>query len=138
RPEHVEYYNWIREMLGEDGEIRIDLPFPELKDLYANAYCVVYSPMNEDFGIVPLEAMSSRKPCIAVNEGGPKEIITPETGFLVNSVEEMAGRMQYLSERPEDVEGMGKKGRAYVEKNFSWERFLSRFKDVCMKVGGIS
>lgn len=138
RPEHVQYYDWLRRYMQDDGEIRLNLSFQELKKLYSNAYSVLYSPVNEDFGIVPLEAMASRKPCIAMNEGGPKEaLVNGQTGFLVNSIEEMANRMNYLAERPDETEEMGRKGREHVEKNFSWERFLERFEKRCMKVGGL-
>ena len=139
RAEHVSYFEWIRQRLGEDGEVYVNLQFPELKRLYSNAYTVLYSPIDEDFGIVPLEAMSSRKPCIAINEGGPKEVILEgKTGFLVNSIDEMAERMSFLAERPEEVERMGKKGRGHVEKHFSWDKFLKRFSEVCTQVGGKS
>ncbi len=137
RPEHLQYYEWLRNYMGNDGEIRLDLPFSELKNLYSNAYSVLYSPVNEDFGIVPLEAMASRKPCIAVNEGGPREVIeNGKTGFLVDSIMEMTEKMEYLAGRPEEVERMGKLGRAHVEKHFSWDRFLGRFGEVCRKIGG--
>lgn len=44
---------------------------------------VVYTPPNEHFGIVPLEAMAAFRPVIAVNSGGPLESVAPEsTGFL--------------------------------------------------------
>lgn len=36
---------------------------------------VVYTPANEHFGIVPVEAMYARKPVIACNNGGPTESI---------------------------------------------------------------
>ncbi|MFH0817232.1 MAG: glycosyltransferase family 4 protein, partial [Candidatus Micrarchaeota archaeon] len=137
RPEHVAYYEWLKERLGNDGEIMLDLPFPELKKLYANAYSVLYSPIDEDFGIVPLEALASRKPCIAVNEGGPKEVVqNGKNGFLVNSIDEMAERMEYLAGRPQEVEIMGKAGRVHVEKHFSWGKFLERFEEACREVGG--
>ena len=135
RPEHVAYYEWLKGYLGDDGKIVIDLPFEQLVSLYANAYAVLYTPINEDFGIVPLEALASCKPVIAVNEGGPREVVVDgENGFLVNSPEEMAARMEYLAAHPDEVEGMGRSGRRHVERNFSWERFLSRFGEVCRKL----
>jgi alpha-1,3/alpha-1,6-mannosyltransferase len=44
---------------------------------------VIYTPSNEHFGIVPLEAMAASRPVIAVNNGGPLEsIVDGHTGFL--------------------------------------------------------
>lgn len=52
--------------------------------LLAACRAVVYSPQNEHFGIVPLEAMASARPVIACNSGGPLESIRDGvTGFLV-------------------------------------------------------
>jgi glycosyltransferase involved in cell wall biosynthesis len=134
REDHVKYYEKISKMCRDDVKIKLNVSDREFNSLYANCYSVLYSPIDEDFGIVPLEALSSYKPCIAINEGGPKEIlIDGETGFLVNSSKEMASKMSYLAERPEVVEEMGKNGRKYVERNFSWGRFLKRFKEVCEK-----
>jgi alpha-1,3/alpha-1,6-mannosyltransferase len=43
----------------------------------------VYTPQHEHFGIVPLEAMASSRPVIAVNSGGPTESVrSGSTGFL--------------------------------------------------------
>jgi len=135
RPEHAAYYEWVKRYLGPDGRVVIDLPHDDLISLYSRCYSILYSPINEDFGIVPLEGMASCKPVIAVNEGGPREvIISGETGFLVSSPSEMADRMAYLAERPELAEEMGRNGRRRVEEKFSWERFLRRFGEVCEKV----
>ena len=43
--------------------------------LLQHAVCVVYTPENEHFGIVPLEAMACGTPVLAVNSGGPLESI---------------------------------------------------------------
>lgn len=61
----------------------------ELKDLYANCKAAIYVPVNEDFGLVPIEAMASGKMCIAANEGGCREtVIEAKTGFLISPDEE--------------------------------------------------
>lgn len=56
----------------------------QLFDLYARCAAVVYMPLGEPFGLVPVEAMASGKPCIAVNEGGCREtVLNGKTGFLI-------------------------------------------------------
>lgn len=46
---------------------------------------VLYTPSNEHFGIVPLEAMACSRPVVAVNSGGPLESVTDSvTGYLKN------------------------------------------------------
>lgn len=134
RREHVEYYNRIREMLGEDGEVMVNLPTEKIVELYSNCFAVLYTPVNEDYGLVPLEAFASYKTCIAINQGGPREVVREGVGYLVNDAEEMAGRMSYLAENEAEAERRGKAARKYVERNFSWEMFMKRFEEVCREV----
>ncbi|MBI5046932.1 glycosyltransferase family 4 protein [Candidatus Micrarchaeota archaeon] len=128
RPEHQNYYKKIKALCNEDISVETNVTEERLVDLYATCNCVLYTPVNEDFGLVPLEALASGKPCIARNEGGPREtIIDKKDGFLVNSIFEMAERMEFLAKNPEQAEKMGSVGRTKVKKDFTWERFLKRF-----------
>lgn len=45
------------------------------KKLLQNAECVLYTPKNEHFGIVPCEAMYCNVPVIADKSGGPIESV---------------------------------------------------------------
>jgi glycosyltransferase involved in cell wall biosynthesis len=134
RAEHLAYCEKIRSMLGDDGEMMVNVPAGKLTELYSNCLCVLYTPVNEDYGIIPLEAFASYKPCIAINQGGPKELVRKGAGYLVNDAGEMAERMGYLAGHVEQAEEMGKAARKYVEREFSWDRFLKRFGEVCMKL----
>lgn len=56
----------------------------ELKELYARCKAVIQTPIDEDFGLIAIEAMASGKPCLAVDEGGFREtIIHSKTGLLI-------------------------------------------------------
>lgn len=64
--------------LGVDG--RIDFPGAvdddQLLRLYSEAMAVVYTPFDEDFGYVTVEAFLSRKPVVTVSDaGGPLEFV---------------------------------------------------------------
>lgn len=55
-----------------------------LKNLIGRCIATIYIPINEDFGMSPLEGMTAGKPCIGVNDGGLREtIIDGKTGILV-------------------------------------------------------
>lgn len=68
--------------------IKNNLSEKELINLYANCLATIYLPLNEDYGLIPIESMASGKICIAANEGGCKEtIIHGKTGFLIKANE---------------------------------------------------
>lgn len=57
-------------------------PFGELKDALARCRALVF-PGEEDFGIVPVEAMASGRPVIAYDRGGIRDtVVDGETGLL--------------------------------------------------------
>lgn len=56
----------------------------ELKNLYSECEALIF-PQVEDFGIIPLEAMASGRPVIALKKGGALDtIIDNKTGILFN------------------------------------------------------
>jgi glycosyltransferase involved in cell wall biosynthesis len=123
-----QYLEQLKELAsGINVEFRLNISDKDLKQLYANCSAVLFSAVNEDWGLVPLEAMSAEKPCISVNEGGPTySILDTETGFLVNSEVEMSEKMAYLATNMAEVERMGKAGRKRVLKNYTWKSFLAK------------
>lgn len=74
----------------------------ERSALLAAACAVVYTPTNEHFGIVPLEAMAAGRPVLACNSGGPKEtVLHGRTGFLAEpQPEAFASAMAQLAVSP--------------------------------------
>jgi len=55
----------------------------EKLELLANCKAVIYNPLNEDFGIIPCESLSSGKPVI-VNHTGYPPLLIKQTGFVAN------------------------------------------------------
>jgi len=54
-------------------------------DYVGNAIATIYIPIDEDFGMSPVESMSAGKPVIWVDDGGLKEsIIHGKTGLLID------------------------------------------------------
>ena len=99
----------------------------ELFAICSSAYAILYTPFNEDWGLVPLEAMCLEKPVISVNRGGPTELmIDGETGFLVPAEPAaFASAMQTLADDPALVARMGVAGRARAAA-FDWRQFAAK------------
>jgi len=81
-----------------------------LVGLYANALCILYIPYDEDYGLITVEGMKSKKPVITVHDsGGPLEFVTNnETGFIVDpDPERIAEKINYFIENKEEARRMG-------------------------------
>ena len=98
----------------------------ELAQLYAGCRALIF-PGNEDFGIVPLEAMASGKPIIAFGKGGALEtvVVDPKspTGlfFQEQSVQSLKTAVEKFSSLKFDPHTI----RAHAEK-FARPRFKER------------
>lgn len=70
----------LRERAGPSVTIMGPQPFSVLRDHYARCKALIF-PGEEDFGIVPIEAMASGRPVIAFGRGGATEtVVEGETG----------------------------------------------------------
>jgi len=80
------------------GEVNGD----ELIDLYARCRGHICTALDEDYGLTPLEAMASGKPVVAIDEGGYRETVTPETGMLVKpDSDSIVSAVREISRNPE-------------------------------------
>lgn len=92
--------HYTKNAVCEEAEIDLELSdsvlfLPSINNhqkqvLLHHSLCVLYTPNEEHFGIVPLEAMQYHKPVVACNSGGPKEtVIHGVTGFLCENTPEV-------------------------------------------------
>ncbi|KAF2716343.1 glycosyltransferase family 4 protein [Polychaeton citri CBS 116435] len=97
----------------------------DLRDrLLRSASILIYTPTNEHFGIVPLEAMLASVPVLATNTGGPLETIYDgRTGWLVSpdKVEKWTDVMRkaLIPSSEGNLRTMGERGRERVLNEFS-------------------
>lgn len=71
----------------------------ELDVLYRNTKALIFSALDEDFGMVPVEAMAHGVPVIALAQGGVNEtVIDKTTGVLFDkaTVESLAGALKHF------------------------------------------
>jgi glycosyltransferase involved in cell wall biosynthesis len=75
----------LRRRAGPNIRIIPHLSFADLRDAYARCRALVFTA-EEDFGIVPVEAMAAGRPVLAYGRGGARDTVIPQsTGLLFNT-----------------------------------------------------
>lgn len=103
----------------------------ELKQLVGNCIATLYIPIDEDFGMTPLESMSAGKPCIGIKQGGLKEtIIDGQTGKFIPAdytLDNIIQAVNWLT--PQRALTMRQACEQQAEK-FSAEKFIQQIKEI--------
>ena len=100
----------------------------ELADLYARCLAVYYAPVDEDYGMVPLEAFLAEKPVLTTTDaGGPLEVVADgSTGLVVTpDVAEIARALSWLREHREEAASYGRAGKA-IATEVTWDRAIAK------------
>jgi glycosyltransferase involved in cell wall biosynthesis len=103
---------WLKKLLkcfNMDKNIDF-LPFQKnMGDFYSRIDCLVMPSVEEAFGLVALESMINKKPCIVSSSSGISEIIEDNhNGFIFNinkySVLQLVNRMIYVAKNQQVVD----------------------------------
>jgi glycosyltransferase involved in cell wall biosynthesis len=131
------YLEKLQRMAGGDPaiEFMIRPTDEEMLASYRSCFATLFTAFNEDWGLVVIEAMASAKPVIAVNRGGPREIVRHgHDGLLVEpDPEHFADAMHRLASEPglyETIAGNGPPSAA----RFDCQAFVDRL-DTAIETG---
>ncbi len=80
----AEKYNLDVSFLGEVKD-------EDLYNLYNDSFLCVYTPIDEDFGIMPLESMSARKPVLTHISNGVSEVLPKR--FVYSTIEDLSQKI---------------------------------------------
>jgi glycosyltransferase involved in cell wall biosynthesis len=113
----------VEPILGDDVEVRGEASHEEKVELLAGSAALLFPiQWDEPFGLVMTESMACGTPVIAWRNGSVPEVVTDgETGFVVESVEEMAAAVERVGDL--DPRAM----RARVEERFSAEAMVTGY-----------
>ena len=121
------YLAALRARAGEDQaiEFRIRPSDEEMHGFYASCFATLFTAFNEDWGLVVIEAMATGKPCVAVDSGGPREIVHHgEDGMLAAPTPEAFARaMLELETQPALRERIATQAPRSAAR-FGWETFI--------------
>lgn len=127
----------------EDVDVLFLLSVPNaLKEiLLKSAKLLVYTPREEHFGIVPLEAMLRGVPVLAADSGGPLEtVVEGRTGWLRAGEPELWREvMERVVERMGEGElrEMGEEGKKRVRENFAETEMARQLEGVFEEMEGV-
>jgi glycosyltransferase involved in cell wall biosynthesis len=104
-----------------------DVDDKKLPSIYNCADLLALPSLQEGQGISLLEAQAATKPVVAFNVSAINEVvINKETGLLIKpDSNELSNSILHLLSHDSLREEMGRNGREFVQKNFSW--------DICAK-----
>lgn len=135
--ENVEHHKELTSLVSELG-LEKNVTFlrsfsdSQKRTLLKHSSCLLYTPENEHFGIVPIEAMYMKCPVIAMKSGGPLETVAHETtGFLCANDPGLVS--DYMFKFVNDLklsETMGEAGRSRIETMFSFVKFTDKLDTV--------
>ncbi len=121
----------LRKLASENIQILGEQTEKELLFHYQNAKALVYFH-EEDFGIIPVEAMSSGTPVIGLNKGGLSEtVIHGITGVLIDQDDKNAFKNAILNFNHSDFDPQIISNHA---KKFSKDRFQREFSQALIRL----
>jgi glycosyltransferase involved in cell wall biosynthesis len=91
---------------------------------------------HEGFGNVIVEAMACHLPVVVTEMGGValETVVDGQTGYIVQDVEQLAGRLATLLSQPELAQKMGESGRVRAQRYFDLnpisERYVQLYREV--------
>lgn len=109
-----------------------------VRDALQEASCLLLASKSETFGVVVIEAMSCGLPVIATRSGGPDDIITPQTGILIDPENEhqLITAMDYVYFHPEKYPP--EVTREYVINHFGHQKIAEQWIALYQKIVGKS
>jgi glycosyltransferase involved in cell wall biosynthesis len=113
--------------LGEQVRFTGNLPPPEVAAEIRAAHVFCLPSVRESGGAVLLEAMACARPVIAVDFGGPAEIIDPAVGLALAPtgpeavVEGLVAALRDLIRNPDAWRQRGEAGRCRAEERYAWD-----------------
>jgi len=132
---------FIETMAAQRGvvlEILTNLNSQQLALEYNLAQLCVYSPVQEPFGLVPLEAMACGTPVLGVSEGGVREsVLDGVTGRLTSRDPGLfAAALVELLDHPQELRRLGENGLTFVREIWTWEGSTGELERHLLAVAG--
>ena len=116
----------LRDQLKLVNEVMIDSDFKttdELYGYYQMSDAFIFVPVEQTWGLVPFEAMNFQVPTILSTGVGAHEVFTDQENCYIiqsKSPKDLAEVMGNLIENPKIARKIGRAGKHFVQKNFTY------------------
>ncbi len=123
---------YLRSIAGPTVEFLGNVTDKQLANVYQNARAFLFSSVNEEFGIAPVEAMGYGLPVIAYKSGGlPETVCDGVNGYLFDklSPEPLIEKIKKLESLPADKYLAMRKAARKTAEQFTEEKFEKRIKE---------
>jgi glycosyltransferase involved in cell wall biosynthesis len=128
--------------LGVEDNVRFEgfMTEEDKTAAYVDADVFVLPSEWEAFGIVLLEAMACRTPCLCADRGGPPEVVEDGvTGRVVpyGDVDAWTEGILEMLDDPEGRRRMGEAGRRRVRERFVWPAIVDQIEEIYRELTGL-
>ena len=125
-PEGAVIYEQVLKAIGNMADVHVITGLTDQVNPFQSlSQVVIQKSLREGFGLTVAEALWKRTPVVAGNVGGIRlQIEDGVSGYLVDSIEECAQRVDYLLNHEAERLTQGEAGREHVRSNFLTPRLL--------------
>lgn len=119
-----------------------NLPLPEVSAHMRSAHLFCLPSVRESGGAVLIEAMACGVPVVAVNYGGPAEVVDDEVGRLLpaDGPEALVGvltqTLRDAARNPEEWRARGQVGRLRAEQRYGWDAKIGEALEIYRRMSG--
>ncbi len=121
---------------GISGSIRFFGYVDDVPNLLVQCSLLIMTSRWEGFGLVLLEAMKLKIPCIAFDHIAASEIIEDnESGYLIPNmdIDLMAEKISYLLSNPDIAQKFGENGNKILLEKFCMKRIIDQYENLLLK-----
>lgn len=116
------------QVLGLSEQIRFygNLSRPQVAFLLQSTHAMVLPSLRESGGAVLLEAMACARPVIALNFGGPAQVVDEQVGALLpmddeaQIVRDLSSTLEHIIQSPQEWAEKGRVARQRIEAQYAW------------------
>lgn len=105
-----------------------------IKELYCNAYAYVHGHEAGGTSLALLQAMGSGNCILAFNGFSNAEAVGSSAILWDHSTDDLAGKMQYINDHPEEAGKYRSKALERAKEYYSWDRIVDRYERLFRQV----